>query len=367
MHRLRPPFLSIVIPVYNGASTLRVCLEHAFGSSYTDFEVIVVDDCSTDRSAEIASAFPCKIISLKKNVGAGVARNTGVKRSAGQILYFLDADTMMMPDTLARTAQIFQQHPEYAAVFGSFEKESIPDNFVSAYKNLRHHYTHQTSGEEASSFCGGFGAVRREAFLKVGGFDPRWRYMEDMDLGYRLHRAGYRILLDKDLRSIHLKHYTLLGLIRSDMLDRAVPWTRLMLETGIFQNDLNTKTHNVASVVLSFALVGALAWPRLWPAAIVLALALLYVNRDFLGFLHRERGWWFAAKSAAMCWLGDLYSGVGASIGALAYAWDRVRGRGSRRGPIGHTSYDAVAPDTLIASEDEGMVKSAQAGTGAGA
>lgn len=362
MHRLRPPFLSLIIPVHNGASTLRVCLERAFASSYSDFEVIVVDDCSSDNSAQIASAFPCKIISLKKNVGAGVARNIGIKRSTGQVLYFLDADTMVMPDTLARAAQTFQNHPEYAALFGSFEKESIPDNFVSTYKNLRHHYTHQTAGEEAASFCGGFGAVRREAFFKVGGFDPRWRYMEDMDLGYRLHRAGYRIFLDKDVRSIHMKGYTLIGLIRSDMLDRAVPWTRLMLDKGIFQNDLNTKTNNVASVPLSFALLASLAWPRMWPAAVILALALVFLNRDFLGFLNRERGFWFAAKSAAMCWLGYLYSGVGAAMGACGYAVDRLRGAQSRLAAV-----PEAFPEGLVASESEddgGLANSARAGTG---
>ncbi len=361
MHRLRPPHISLIVPVHNSAATLRVCLEHAFSSSFSDFEVIIVDDCSSDSSAQIAGSFPCKVISLTKNVGAGVARNIGVKRSSGEILYFLDSDTVMMPDALAHTAKTFQDHPEYAAAFGSFEKESIPDNFVSAFKNLRHHYTHQTSGEEASSFCAGFGAVRREAFLRVGGFDARWRYMEDVDLGYRLHRAGYRIFLDKDLRSIHLKGYSLVSLIRSDLRDRAIPWTRLMLEQRIFQNDLNTKTNNVASVPLSFALLAALAWPRLWPLAPVLALLLLFLNRDFLGFLNHERGFWFAAKSAAMCWLGYLYSGVGAVAGVFAYAWDQVRGRRPQSAAAA-----GVATGGLDVPEDESLlVKSAEAGTNA--
>ncbi len=296
----------------------------------------MVDDRSTDASVRIASTFPCSVIALDENGGPGVARNIGVSRSAGQILYFLDADIVVNNDTFNRIVQDFSEHPEYDAIFGCFEKETGekeagPGNFVSAYKNLLHHYTHQTSHAEACTFCSGLGAVRRDAFLKIDGFDPQWRFMEDVDLGYRLHLAGYRIWLNKDLRSTHLKRYTLASLVRSDVLGRAIPWTRIMLESRQFRNDLNTRFHHVASVPVSVLLLASLTRRDWWlPLALPWAVIFLALNRQFRAFLLRERGIWFTVRSAGMCWLGYLYSGAGAAAGLLAYAWDRTRGATSK-------------------------------------
>jgi glycosyltransferase involved in cell wall biosynthesis len=361
LHRTNQPILSVIIPVYNGASTLGACLESVFASKFLDFEVIVIDDRSTDASARIASTFPCSVITLDENAGPGVARNIGVSRSAGQILYFLDADIVVNDDTFHRLVQDFSEHPEYDAIFGCFEKETgekegRPGNFVSAYKNLLHHYTHQTSHAEACTFCSGLGAVRRGAFLKIDGFDPQWRFMEDVDLGYRLHLAGYRIWLDKDLRSTHLKHYTLASLVRSDVLGRAIPWTRIMLESRQFRNDLNTRFHHVASVPISILLLVSLMRWELWlPVTLPLAVIFLALNRQFLGFLLRERGIWFAMRSAGMCWLGYLYSGVGAAAGLLAHAWDRIRGVTSK-------ARDASRSSDALQHGDDRLAKTAQAG-----
>ena len=105
-------------------------------------------------------------------------------------------------------------------------------------RTFLHHYTHQTSKEEAATFCGGVGVIRRDAFFSVGGFDPKHRFMEDVELGIRLHRAGHRIRLHKELQVTHLKHYTFAGLIRSDVIGRAIPWTRIMLDSRVIRNDL---------------------------------------------------------------------------------------------------------------------------------
>lgn len=351
--------MSVIVPVYNGAATLQQCLDRVFSSGFSDLEVIVVLDGCTDASAKIASAYPCKVISLPENRGPGFARNAGVKRSSGQILYFLDSDVLIGPDLFTRLAEAFAAHPEYSAIFGSFEKGTGRENFVSVYKNLLHHYTHQHSNEEAFTFCSGLGAVRREAFVKIGGFDPKWWFMEDIDLGYRLHRAGCRIWLNKDLFSVHLKRYSLASLVRSDVLGRAIPWTRLMLETRLFRNDLNTRFHNVASVPVSVLLLAALLRRDLWlPMALPLAVIFLFLNRGFLTFLLLQRGIWFAIRSAGMCWLGYLYSAVGAAGGALAYLWDRV-GSGRGRSAAGPSN----PRDDDRSDGDDGFVKTASAGS----
>lgn len=77
--------ISVIIPNYNGSSTIGKCLKSAFSSKYDNFEVLAVDDCSTDNSAEIIKSFPCRLIALDKNSGASKARNTGAYNSSGEI------------------------------------------------------------------------------------------------------------------------------------------------------------------------------------------------------------------------------------------------------------------------------------------
>jgi GT2 family glycosyltransferase len=274
-------------------------------------------------------SFPCRLVESEVNSGAGAARNLGVAHASAPLIYFLDADILIGPQTLARMIEAFKSRPDVCAIFGSFAPTTIPQNFVSAYKNLLHHYTHQTAREDANTFCGGFSSIRREVFLAAGGFDPAYRYMEDVELGYRLHRAGYRIWLRKDLQVTHAKRLTLAELIRSDLFGRAIPWTRIMLEKQIFSNDLNTQVHHVLSVPLSFLILGSLAAaPRwLWLTAL-LGILFVLLNRGFLSFVQKQRGWWFAFRAAMLCWFGYLYSAAGAALGIMGYAQDRLLGRG---------------------------------------
>lgn len=322
--------LSVIVPVYNGEATIRQCLERVYGSAFRDFEVIVVDDHSTDGTAAIVRSFPCQLICCPENLGAGAARNLGAARASGRVFYFLDADILVNSDTFGQAMDALGRHPECSAIFGSFEKNTPADNFVSVYKNLLHHYTHQNSNEEAATFCGGFGAIRRDVFFEMRGFDPKCRFMEDVELGCRLHRAGHRIRLNKQLQVTHLKRYTFAGLIRSDVIGRAIPWTRIILDSRLIRNDLNTQVHNVVSVPVSFLLLAALVIPRLWsvlglPLCLPAAVVLVALNRGFLRFAWRERGFAFLTGAILMCCFGYLYSGVGAFIGWLGYVRDSLR------------------------------------------
>ena len=115
---------------------------------------------------------------------------------------------------------------------------------ISQYRNLLHHFVHQNGNREASTFWAGCGAIRRSVFEKIGGFDEkRFRRpsIEDIELGYRLRQSGYRILLDKRLQGTHLKGWNLYSLIRTDISCRAMPWSRLILETKKLPDDLNLK------------------------------------------------------------------------------------------------------------------------------
>ncbi len=327
--RTPPILLSIVIPVYNGAETIGRCLTALFDSEFRAFEVIVVDDKSTDGTVAIIDAFPCKLIRSSLNNGPAAARNLGASHTNGQYLFFLDADILVDKSSLSQIMSTFSNRPEIDALFGSFHPESIPLNFFSRYKNLVHHYTHQNAREDAATFCGGFGAIRRDAFFKIGGFDPQYRFLEDVEMGQRLHRAGMKISLQKSLRFHHCKRYDLAALIRCDLFQRAVPWTRLILRTGVIRNDLNTKTHNVLSVFIAYLLVlGLPVFAFAYGAALWFSLLLLLIilNSGILATAWRVGDPWFAVRVAFTCWLIYLCSGLGLVFGALGHLNEELRG-----------------------------------------
>lgn len=315
--------MSVIIPVFNGQGSLRDCLEAVFQSTYRNFEVLVVDDHSTDASPNIAQQFPCRLIVMGQNAGAAAARNRGAAASRGDLLVFLDADIVIERDTLEKMASVLCRRPDISALFGSYQKNTIPTNFLSTYKNLLHHYTHQTSRTDAVTFCGGFGAIRKNTFLQFQGFDESRRSLEDIELGYRLHQSGHKISLEKEIQVTHCKPYSFVGLIKSDVVHRAIPWTRIMLEKRICRSDLNTKVTDVLSVIIVFLLLVTTPLVFLHRSSVVLsailAILLIVLNRGFYGFVVREKGASVAARTVAMHWCTYLCSGVGLAIGVMAY------------------------------------------------
>jgi glycosyltransferase involved in cell wall biosynthesis len=326
--------VSVVIPAFNSEKTLAACLRAVFSSDYPSFEVILVNDGSADQTASIAAKFPCKQIDLAKNIGAAAARNRGVRAAKGDLLFFLDADIVIEKDTLTKVARTFVDRPEISALFCSYQKNTPSGNFCSTYKNLFHHFTHQTAREDAATFCAGFGAIYRESFLRVGGFDESYRNMEDVELGYRLHQRGYKIFLNKDIQVTHRKVYSPAELVRSDFLHRAIPWTRIMLEKRIYRNDLNTRYANMASAFTTFCLLVTLPLIPFRPSlAIILPLLFLllfFLNWKFYRFVYGEKGLWFLLRAVVVNWFGYLYSGLGAVFGMASYLLQRVPTRGTK-------------------------------------
>ncbi len=328
-------FISVIVPVYNEEINIAVCLSSIYDSTYSNFEVIVVDDNSNDRTLSIVNRFPCSIIKLEKNAGQARARNVGVQASRGDILIFLDADIAIEKNTLALMVESLQNRPDVSALFGSFQKNTAPNNFFTVYKNLRHHFTHQTSRNNASTFCGGFGAIRRDAFIEIGGFNESFRTLEDIELGYRLYRQNYKIYLDRDIQVTHYKHYTFWGLTKSDFMDRAIPWTKLMLTNKIFKNDLNTRSNHIISVFISSLLLLNLfvicISPKTILAFIPLIVIFLLCNRRFYLYILKETNVIFTIKSILMNWFSYFYSGVGLTIALIGFFNENVIKRLSDR------------------------------------
>ena len=115
-----------------------------------------------------------------------------------------------------------------------------------------HHYVHQTSSENASTFLGSMRCCKKRSFLSLGGYNQDYvkPSIEDIEFGYRLLNAGFKILLCKDIQVKHYKRWTFSLMFKTDFLHRALPWTRLIIHHHRFLNDLNLKNSSRFSVIL---------------------------------------------------------------------------------------------------------------------
>lgn len=302
-----------------------MCLDSIQQSSHPPLEVIVVADGDSDGSWKVAEESGARVIRLPSSGGPARARNIGAQAAQGDIVFFIDADVTLHRDTLSLVEQQFAQCPNLAALIGSYDDEPGSSNFLSQYKNLFHHYTHQISSEDASTFWGACGAIRRSIFQAVGGFDERYRRpcIEDIELGYRLKRSGYEIRLCKDIQVKHLKRWEVFSLLRAEIFYRALPWTALILRDRTLKADLNLNQQNRISVVLVFALIASLivgvVVPKLLLFAPLLILGLLVINANVYRFFYRQRGLVFMLRVIPWHWLYFFYGGGAFAIGTARH------------------------------------------------
>ena len=223
--------VSVVIPVYNAADTLEKCLTMLELSLEQPAECIVVDDGSTDSSAQIALRHKAKLLSTNGRCGPATARNIGAQAATSPILLFLDADVLVNPETIAKIVAEFAADPDLDSVMGSYDNKPPAPNFVSQYRNLMHCFVHQNSNPAASTFWAGCGAIRRDVFLEFGGFNEMYRTpaIEDIELGYRMSRDGRKLALGADIQVKHLKRWSLRSMMKTDFFLRALPWADLTI------------------------------------------------------------------------------------------------------------------------------------------
>jgi glycosyltransferase involved in cell wall biosynthesis len=309
--------LSVIVPVHNGGDGLRYCLETLAASTRLPNEVIVVDDASTDGSGDLARLHSAQVVRLDDPPhGPASARNQGAEVAQGEILVFLDADVAVHSDTLARLERTLTEEPEVAALFGSYDADPPARGLVSRYKNLLHHYVHQHGRREASTFWAGCGAIRREVFAALGGFDENYTRpsIEDIELGGRLRRAGHRVWLCPDVQVTHLKRWTLISLLRSDILDRAIPWTRLIFRDACLPTDLNLDIGSRLSAMTAWVALTFLAlgfwFPWAWIGTLLAIVTLGTLNADLYRFFARQGGMGFAVGAAGLHALYLLYSSL---------------------------------------------------------
>jgi GT2 family glycosyltransferase len=297
--------LSAIVPATDTPPALARCVEAIRNAEEAPEELIVVE----------SAAGP----------GPAAARNAGAEQAKGDVLVFVDSDVLAHSDTFRRIRAAFDADPELAAVFGSYDDSPEAAGAVSGFRNLLHHFVHQSSGGPATTFWAGLGAVRRDVFTQAGGFDSQ-RYressIEDIELGMRLAAVGARMKLDPGLQGTHLKHWTVAKMIRTDLHGRGVPWVALLARESAAPTGLNLGWRHRLSAAASIVLVSSLATRRPRQAGLALG-ALIALNAPFYALLLRRRGPAEAALGVGLHALHHLTAACAVPLGLLAHARER--------------------------------------------
>jgi glycosyltransferase involved in cell wall biosynthesis len=178
------PLVSVVIPVYNSERFLCETLDSVFAQDYEPFEVIVVDDGSTDGSSAIAQSYSKLHYIRQENSGPSAARNAGIAAARGEIVAFTDSDDILLPHRLSVQVGYLIEHPELTATLGRQVWTTPPPNAVPdrVWGDL--------DGVPPMTMV-----IWKRALLEVGGFDPALRGPEDTDLLIRLRELGHQFVV----------------------------------------------------------------------------------------------------------------------------------------------------------------------------
>lgn len=316
------PHLSVIVPCYNSSRDLERCLAALKTSTFQDFDLLVVDDGSTEPIEPIVALFGFNYLRIVGPGGPARARNRGVAQVNARYVVFIDADVVVHENTLQRFAEAFAADDSVDAVIGTYDEKPGDPSFLSQYKNLFHHYVHLTAHGDVQTFWSGCGAMRRDVYIKFGGFDEvRYRRpaIEDIELGTWLVQAGHRIVLDNRVKCQHLKKWTVKNLLKTDIFDRGVPWTKLMLRAKDMPSTLNVTGAQRLSVALAYltalAVIAAPFVPFAGWVALGLFLTVTIINFDFYRYFARQRGVMFALMSLPWHWMYFWYCGLGFLIG----------------------------------------------------
>jgi glycosyltransferase involved in cell wall biosynthesis len=181
------PLVTVIVAVHNGERFLRPALESLYAQDYEPFEVVFVDDGSTDGGAAIARAFTGIRYVHQENQGLAAARNTGLSWAGGELIAFLDDDDLIPSHKLRRQAEYLVANPEVGCVLGRQQVMLEPGVEPPAWLTRDPIFGDLDGVPFVSAM------IRTELLRGVGGFDPSYRFAEDRDLFVRLREHGVRI------------------------------------------------------------------------------------------------------------------------------------------------------------------------------
>ncbi|MBI3312626.1 MAG: glycosyltransferase [Candidatus Omnitrophica bacterium] len=293
---------TVIIPARNAWKTLGVCLDAVLRSSSRPYEVIVVDDGSTDGTAAVASAYPCRVLSMNLGEGPMQPRFYGAREAKSEICIFVDSDVRVKADTFSKILKHFE-NSGISAVTGILEANGGCGGFFSAYKNEYMNYIFKKQPAQSHFLYGSLWAIRKKDLIYFEPVSaPFGSLVSDTEMGMRLAAQGKNIFLDYDLEIEHFKRYDFFKLLRNDFV---IPFMFAQIffvyaKSSQIASKKSFSHARAGQVFVSLlALLGFFSFLMGW-IAVSLALFLMVEIYwgAFLKILTKNRGFLFACKAA---------------------------------------------------------------------
>jgi len=321
-------FISVIVPVYNRQDVIEKCLRGIRESSYKDYELIVVDCASTDKTFLISKIYADIVIESFHNPERTQARRRGAEASKGQVIVNIDSDVVIKPNTLAIIGDYFLQHQDVDALTGCLSKENPWPDFFSQYKNLYMYYNFKRLPENITFLYGSIYAVKRDAW-EGPEFDIK--IADDTALGQRLVSEGRKVVFLKELEVVHLKKHNFISFIKNDFL---IPfdWAKIFIRykgwKELGRNNLgfaHASKVQLLSVILAPAVfillvIGGFNHFYFLPA-LLLSFVWSFLNVRFIKFLTQERGLVFGCQAFFITFLDNIIMFSGIVWGMLNYVF----------------------------------------------
>jgi glycosyltransferase involved in cell wall biosynthesis len=296
---------------------MKPLLESIFRNKIKEMEVIIVDDCSKDDTVSIAKNYPVKVIELQKNGGPARARNIGVEASKGEIIFFLDSDVIVLDGTIKEVQDYFVRNPSAKCVIGVCATEPLNKGFVPAYMAM-FEYIHliETPGNKVSVFAPRCGAVKKDFFMKIGGYKESYKGadVEDFELARRINRSDSIILNPKILVRHQFANFQQALKI---YFKRTVMWVHLLLKVKKLDNAGPTSPSNgIAAMCAFFSILFLVLVPFSGFAKHLFAFFIIvYIisNLKWWNFMRKEKGLIFAGRALLL----NYFLGIEIMIAAM--------------------------------------------------
>ncbi|PZG20285.1 glycosyl transferase [Micromonospora craterilacus] len=323
---MNPSLVSVIVPNYNYARALHLCLDSLRAQTYPRLEIIVVDDCSTDDSVAVAEAHGARVVRTPSNSGPAAARNLGAEVAEGEILFFVDSDVAARPDAVANAVDLLTADPTIGAVCGNYDPVPlIRDSLLEEYRCLQQSYWLIADEGRIMTLYTALLAIPARVFHEIGPFNPRLRETENADYGLRLAQR-YEILLSPKVRGVH-DHDHELGVLVRKVFTRTALHIPMYARKPEFPGGLRSGPRAWVSIATPLSVLALVLPVLLGPAYLLVPLAAFaaFVAGDLpmYRFVRAERGWLFLVYFIAMHFFLNLVIAVAAASGVVAWLGSR--------------------------------------------
>lgn len=291
---MKNPSVSIVIPVYNAQKTIKKCLEALCAQSYSNIEIIAVDDGSGDDSRAIIATFERVMYVYQENAGPAAARNAGARRAQGDIILFTDSDCLAHEDWASVVVAVFEDD-SVAVVAGSYGIANAEFLLARAvHREIL--FRHQNLVRHPKVFGSYNFAIQRKVFEACGGFSCKYRQAsgEDNDLSYRLVKAGYKIVFEARSLVDHFHPISIKKYLKEQFRHGFWRAQMVMDHPHMAKSDGYTCWKDVIEVPLTLSLIVFFCLSfffAVMKVAAVLCLMALFLIECFFAFQIMKKGW----------------------------------------------------------------------------